>query len=256
MAKYKPKVVNTEIYKQGVKGMKTGNISRLRTISEQELIHMSKEDMAHLIASTSKQVVQSIRNVKKKYGDLSAFIRKRQQNNYAMPKETKFKTAMRKDEKTLQQEIRDLAYIARLKTTSLSSMKTTIKAFKQETGKDLIDLTSTDREKERLINQLIKEDLEQGIETTREQIIEQYGDEALTESATATVSERWEKIRKAIEEGYDSTSVIKAYDVESNVIKNLDQIEKSQQKAKQKASQDISSADMFSVLGGNMNGTL
>lgn len=203
---YKPVVIDYDsgVYKQGIKGVKTGNIERLRKLSEQQLIHMSNEEMAKLIASTSKQIAMSVNKVLKRYGDMSQFITHRIANGYGMPKETKYQTAIKRGRQWLEQELRDLSYTARLKTATLGGMRSYLKNFEKTTGVDPKILKSSD----------------------------------------------WETIRKKIEEGYDSTSAIIAYDIETGDIDESKLVKKemASEQAKQQASQDISNADMFNVL--------
>ena len=203
---YKPVVIDYDsgIYKQGIKGVKTGNIERLRNLTEQQLIHMSNEEMSKLVASTSKQIAQSAAKVLKRYGDKSQFIEQRALNGYGLPKETKYNTALKRGREWLSQELRDLAYTARLKTATLGGMRDYLRQFKKATGVDALKLSKED----------------------------------------------WETIRKKIEEGYDSTSVITAYDTTTGDIDESSLVKKemASEQAKQEASKDISNADMFNVL--------
>ncbi len=189
----------------GIRGVKTGNMEKLRGLTEQDLYKMSRSEMESLLASTSKNVAASVRRLEKSsYKDVSPFLSKRDENRYPMPREIKKSTAARMGTEQLKQELRDLSYIANLKTANVSGVRKYVSKFKKETGKDLNELSSAD----------------------------------------------WEKIRKKMEEGYDSTSVIKAYDVESEDFDDeaLDLLETASEKAKQEASNDISNRDMFNIL--------
>lgn len=189
----------------GVKGVKSGNMAKLRGLTEKDLFTMSREEMENLLYSTSKNITASVRKLlKSEYAEASVFMNKRDSNKYPLPREIKLKTAKRMSLEQLKQELRDLSYTANLQTYNVSGTKKYIKKFKKETGKEITDLTSSD----------------------------------------------WEKIRQKIEQGYDSTSVIKAYDVEAGEIDDnmLDALENKEEQAKQKASNDLSNADMYNLL--------
>lgn len=128
----------------GIKGVKSGAISELRNLTEQKLSKMSKEDLASLVASTSKTITAQIRGVKKEYGLQSPFLRQREDNDMPLPKEIKLKSAMKKELSELKNIARDLAYISRLKTASKSGMNVFKKDFYLKTGKNLKDLSSDD----------------------------------------------------------------------------------------------------------------
>ena len=102
----------------------------------------------------------------------------------------------------LKQELRDLAYTARLETSTVSGVRKYVKKFKEKTGKDLTELSSED----------------------------------------------WERIRQKIEEGYGSTSALKAYDEETGEFPDLDEIEASEEEAKQQADKDLSNKELFEAL--------
>lgn len=186
----------------GIKGVKSGKMDILRGLTEQQLIKMKKEDIIDLLTSTSKTLTANVRRLKgSKYENLSPFLNRRSENKYPLPREIKRVTAQKMGIEQLKQELRDLAYTARLQTSSITGVRKYVKDFVRKTGKDLTELSASD----------------------------------------------WEKIRQKIEEGYDSTSVIKAYDVESGDFENLSELEKSSESAKQEAEKDISNADMFNI---------
>ena len=128
----------------GIKSVKSGAMAELRNLTEQKLSKMSKEDLASLVASTSKTITGQIRGVKKEYGLQSPFLRQREDSNVELPKEIKLKSAMKKELSELKNIARDLAYISRLQTASKSGMKVFRKDFKIKTGKDVKDLTAED----------------------------------------------------------------------------------------------------------------
>ena len=186
----------------GIKGVKSGNMAKLKGLTEQQLFKMKKDELIDLLVSTSKTVTANVRRLKgSKYENLSPFLAQRNQNKYPLPREIKRKTASRMGVEQLKQELRDLAYTARLKTSSVSGARKYVKEFEKKTGKDITELSSED----------------------------------------------WVAIRQKIEEGYDSTSVIKAYDVETGEFEDLSELEKSSEAAKQEADNDISNADMFNI---------
>ena len=188
----------------GIKGVKSGNMAKLRGLTEKDLFTMSREEMESLLYSTSKTITASVRKLmKSEYAEASAFINRRGENKYPMPREIKLKTAKRMSTEQLKQELRDLSYTANLKTYNVSGAKKYVKQFKKETGKDITELSSTD----------------------------------------------WEKIRQSIEQGHDSTSVIKAYDIDAGEVDEdaLDELEQRSEEAKQEASNDVSNADMFNL---------
>ena len=49
----------------GIKGVKSGNMAKLRGLTEQQLIKMSREEMENLLYSTSKNVTASVRKLLK-----------------------------------------------------------------------------------------------------------------------------------------------------------------------------------------------
>lgn len=189
----------------GIKGVKSGNMAKLRGLTEKDLFTMSREEMEQLLYSTSKNITASVRKLmKSEYAEASQFINRRGENKYPMPREIKLKTAKRMPLEQLKQELRDLSYTANLKTYNVSGAKKYVKKFKEETGKDITELSSND----------------------------------------------WEKIRQKIEHGYDSASVIKAYDVDAGEVDDdaLDYLENKQEQAKHKASKDLSNADMYNLV--------
>lgn len=187
----------------GIKSVKSGAMSKLKGLTEQDLFKMKKQDMIDLLVSTSKTVTANVRRLKEsKYSDLSPFLLQRENNKYPLPREIKRKTASRMSVEQLKQELRDLAYTARLETSTVSGVRKYVKKFKEKTGKNLTELSSED----------------------------------------------WERIRQKIEEGYDSSSAIKAYDEETGEFPELDEIEVSEEEAKQQADKDLSNKELFEAL--------
>lgn len=187
----------------GIKGVKSGAMNKLKELTEQYLFEMKKEDMIDLLVSTSKTVTANVRRLKEsKYSKLSPFLLQRDNNKYPLPREIKIKTASRMSVEQLKQELRDLAYTARLETSTVSGVRKYVKKFKEKTGKDLTELSSED----------------------------------------------WERIRQKIEEGYGSSSAIKAYDEETGEFPDLDEIEISEEEAKQEADKDLSNKELFEAL--------
>lgn len=187
----------------GIKGVKSGAMSRLKGLTEQDLFKMKKQDMIDLLVSTSKTVTANVRRLKEsKYSELSPFLLQRGNNKYPLPREIKRKVAQKMGVEQLKQELRDLAYTARLETSTISGVRKYVKKFKEKTGKDLTELSSED----------------------------------------------WERIRQKIEEGYGSTSALKAYDEETGEFPDLDEIEASEEEAKQQADNDLSNKELFEAL--------
>lgn len=239
----------------GIKGVKSGNMAKLRGLTEQQLDKMSRTEMENLLYSTSKNITASVRKLKKSdYGVVSQFLGVREKNKYPMPREIKLKTAKRMGIEQLKQELRDLSYTANLQTYNISGTKEMLKDFESKTGKSLIDLISVEKAEKQIIDELIKSHYEtSGVVYTENEIIGKYGDSALIEQARKLISDRWDKIRTTIEEkkkdGYSSTSVINAYDItKEDVIGNLDEIELAEEKAKQTASKELSNSDMFNLV--------
>ena len=144
----------------GVKGVKSGNMAKLRNLTEKDLWTMSRKEMEELLYSTSKNITASVRKLmKSEYKDISAFVSQREKNKYAMPREIKLKTAQRMDIEQLKQELRDLSYTANLRTYNVSGTKKYAKEFEQLTGKNLKDLTPTDWEN-------IRQKIEEGYDST------------------------------------------------------------------------------------------
>lgn len=144
----------------GVKGVKSGNMEKLRNLTEKDLWTMSRKEMEELLYSTSKNITASVRKLmKSEYKNISAFVSQREKNKYAMPREIKLKTAQRMGIEQLKQELRDLAYTANLKTYNVSGTKKYAKEFEQLTGKNLKDLTPTDWEN-------IRQKIEEGYDST------------------------------------------------------------------------------------------
>lgn len=144
----------------GIKGVKSGNMAKLRGLTEKDLWTMSRKEMEELLYSTSKNITTSVRKLmKSEYKDISAFVSQREKNKYAMPREIKLKTAQRMSIEQLKQELRDLSYTANLRTYNVSGTKKYAKEFEQLTGKNLKDLTPTDWEN-------IRQKIEEGYDST------------------------------------------------------------------------------------------
>lgn len=144
----------------GIKGVKSGNMAKLRNLTEKDLWTMSRKEMEELLYSTSKNITASVRKLmKSEYKDISAFVSQRNQNKYAMPREIKLKTAQRMGIEQLKQELRDLSYTANLKTYNVSGTRKYAKEFEQLTGKNLKDLTPSDWEN-------IRQKIEEGYDST------------------------------------------------------------------------------------------
>ena len=234
----------------GIKGVKSGNMAKLRGLTEKDLFTMSRQEMEQLLYSTSKNITASVRKLKtSKYGAVSQFLGEREKNKYPMPREIKLKTAKRMPLEQLKQELRDLSYTANLKTYNVSGTQKMMKQFKIKTGRDLTDLIDVEKTKDVLIDKLIEDHYKtSGIEYTKEQIIAKYGNDNLIEQSKKIISDRWEKIREDIEV-YGSESVLKTYDItKEDIAENIDDVEMSIEREKQKASKDLSNADMYNLV--------
>lgn len=234
----------------GIKGVKSGNMAKLRGLTEQQLIKMSREEMENLLYSTSKNITASVRKLlKSEYAGISQFLGAREKNKYPMPREIKLKTAKRMPLEQLQQELRDLSYISNLQTYNISGTQKMAKQFAIKTGRDIKDLISIDKTKDVIIDKLIEAHKNaSGITYTKDEIIAKYGDSVLIEQAKKVISDRWDKIRTDIEV-YGSESVLKSYDItKEEIAENIDEIEMATEKAKQKANNDLSNADMFNLV--------
>ena len=149
------------------RGVKTGYMDVLRGLTEQQLEKMSKADLVNLLTSTSKTITANIRRLKEsKIAAASPLLAIRKESGQALPREIKRKTAIKMDVDRLKQEIRDLAYISRLKTASVSGTKKWVKKFEAKTGVKIGDLTSSDWEK-------IRKRIEEG-DYSSESIIASY----------------------------------------------------------------------------------
>lgn len=187
----------------GIKGVKSGNIAKLKALSEQKLYKMSRQEKIDLLASTSKSITANVRKLKKKeYAEYVPFLQQRYRNEYPLPREIKKSTASRMTDRQLDQELRELSYTARLKTSSITGYKQYAKEFEEETGKKLTDITS----------------------------------------------EAWENIRKKIEENeYSSEAIVISYDIDSKDFVNIDEVEESLEKSKNKANNDLKDTDPFNI---------
>lgn len=120
----------------------------LKTMTEQDLYNLDKSQLIDVLESGSKAVAQNIRRLKKsKYASSSLYIKS--------PDSTKIKEYknIKSDRFTitqLRQEIRKLAYVARLKTSTVKGTKAYIQKMK-ENGVDITKLTSDDWENIRRI---------------------------------------------------------------------------------------------------------
>ena len=196
----------------GIKGVKSGNMAKLRGLTEKDLWTMSRKEMEELLYSTSKNITASVRKLMKSedYGQISMFLKKREKNKYPMPREIKLKTAKRMSDEQLKQELRDLSYTANLKTYNLSGTKKMLSEFKKKTGKDFKELTKN-----------------------------------LTD-------DDWEKINDRIEETGKggSASVIKAFDMVQKEIDDikLNKLEDARLRAEQNASADVEKTDPFNLV--------
>lgn len=150
------------------KGVKTGYMSRLRSMTEIDIQKLSKDELVDMLASVSKNITASVRKLRanEDLWKVSQFAQSRDMKKDKLPREIKKTVAQKMTKTKLQNELRKLAYVSRAKTYNVSGVKKMVKSFKESTGKDITSLSSED----------------------------------------------WEKIRKAIEEGYDSTNAIAAYD--------------------------------------------
>lgn len=150
------------------KGVKTGYMSKLRSMTEIDIQKLSKDELVDMLASVSKNITASVRKLRanEELWKVSQFAQSRDMKKDKLPREIKKSVAEKMTKTKLQNELRKLAYVSRAKTYNVSGVKKMVKSFKESTGKDITSLSSED----------------------------------------------WEKIRKAIEEGYDSTNAIAAYD--------------------------------------------
>ena len=150
------------------KGVKTGYMSKLRSMTEIDIQKLSKDELVDMLASVSKNITASVRKLRanEELWKVSQFAQSRDMKKDKLPREIKKSVAQKMTKTKLQNELRKLAYVSRAKTYNVSGVKKMVKSFKESTGKDITSLSSED----------------------------------------------WEKIRKAIEEGYDSTNAIAAYD--------------------------------------------
>lgn len=165
----------------GIKGVKSGNMEKLRNLTEKDLWTMSRKEMEELLYSTSKNITASVRKLmKSEYKNISAFVSHRNQNKYAMPREIKLKTAQRMEIEQLRQELRDLSYTANLKTYNISGTRKYAKEFEQLTGKNLKDLTPTDWEN-------IRQKIEEGYDSTS--VIQTYDVEKGQNASDDVISE-------------------------------------------------------------------
>ena len=150
------------------KGVKTGYMSKLRSMTEIDIQKLSKDELVDMLASVSKNITASVRKLRanEELWKVSQFAQSRDMKKDKLPREIKKSVAEKMTKTKLQNELRKLAYVSRAKTYNVSGVKKMVKSFKESTGKDITSLSSED----------------------------------------------WEKIRKAIEEGYESTNAIAAYD--------------------------------------------
>ena len=94
----------------GIKGVKSGAMSKLKGLTEQDLFKMKKQDMIDLLVSTSKTVTANVRRLKEsKYSELSPFLLQRGNNKYPLPREIKRKVAQKMGVEQFKQELRDLS---------------------------------------------------------------------------------------------------------------------------------------------------
>ena len=150
------------------KGVKTGYMSKLRSMTEIDIQKLSKDELVDMLASVSKNITASVRKLRanEELWKVSQFAQSRDMKKDKLPREIKKSVAEKMTKTKLQNELRKLAYVSRAKTYNVSGVKKMVKSFKESTGKDITSLSSED----------------------------------------------WEKIRLAIEDGYDSTNAIAAYD--------------------------------------------
>lgn len=131
----------------GLKGVKSGAMSKLKALTEQDLFKMNKQDLIDLLVSTSKTVTANVRRLKNsEYKEISPFLIQRESNKYPLPREIKRKVAQKMEVEQLKQELRDLAYTARLDTSTISGARKYAKKFKEKTGKSITELSSEDWE--------------------------------------------------------------------------------------------------------------
>lgn len=160
------------------KGVKTNYMNKLRSMTEIDIQKLSKNELVDMLASVSKNITASVRRLRKneELWKVSQFAQSRDGKKDKLPREIKKSVASKMTKTKLQNELRKLAYVSKAKTYNISGVKKMVKKFKEQTGKDITELSSED----------------------------------------------WEKIRKLIEEGYDSESAIAAYDsdLEDDELKN------------------------------------
>lgn len=138
------------------KGVKTNYMNQLRKMTEIDIQKLSKDELVDMLASVSKNITASVRRLRKNEDlwKVSQFAASRSGDKDAMPREIKKSVAVKMTKTKLQNELRKLAYVSRAKTYNVSGVKKMVKKFKEDTGRDITELSSEDWEE---IRKLIEE---------------------------------------------------------------------------------------------------
>lgn len=138
------------------KGVKTNYMNQLRKMTEIDIQKLSKDELVNMLASVSKNITASVRRLRKNEDlwKVSQFAASRSGDKDAMPREIKKSVAVKMTKTKLQNELRKLAYVSRAKTYNVSGVKKMVKKFKEDTGRDITELSSEDWEE---IRKLIEE---------------------------------------------------------------------------------------------------
>lgn len=138
------------------KGVKTNYMNQLRKMTEIDIQKLSKDELVDMLASVSKNITASVRRLRKNEDlwKVSQFAASRTGDKDKLPREIKKSVAVKMTKTKLQNELRKLAYVSRAKTYNISGVKKMVKKFKEDTGRDITELSSSDWEE---IRKLIEE---------------------------------------------------------------------------------------------------
>ena len=127
--------------KKSVKGY-----SRLmKSLTTNELYDMDKKELERFLSYESKLIEKNMMNlIESGLGDYSPLMTRRMQNNRPLPRRITLKEAKKMTIQELRAEITELSYIAKSKTGDVRGMKKYLKQFKETTGRDPSELSSSD----------------------------------------------------------------------------------------------------------------
>lgn len=122
-----------------------GYASRMKSLTTSDLYDMDKKELERFLAYESKLITKRLEKlIDSGLGDYSPLLIRRMENKRPLPRTIGLKEAKRMTIKELREEIVELSYIAKSKTSSIQGTKKYLKSFKETTGMEATSLSSAD----------------------------------------------------------------------------------------------------------------